>query len=314
MQIVFSDLHKYVELNVQKMCSFKKNIGSSLHTCHHESKAYLNNAIVSFQTIIRGHSQQQLNGFPNDVRGITVARSNSLRQGSPLPQRQRYVPDNNYPSLPENDMVANQHGQRPHYGHNDYNGPNNGTLNRQDPRYDQRFPPPNDRGDTRGDPRSRDYQDSFNKDPREMDHRGLPPQNYRDGTLDRRSDDSYGHRQNDSFERRHNDSFDSRRHNDSFDSRRQHNDSTDRPPQNMPYPNAKYNHMPPNSSGNSPSAPHPQHPDDIRHNQMYNNGSPGHHQPGQNFQGHHGDMPHQGFPKGPGDLQYERVSCLLFIM
>ncbi|XP_033735567.1 serine/threonine-protein kinase PAK 4-like isoform X1 [Pecten maximus] len=289
--------------------------------------------ILPLKTIIRGHSTQQLNGFaPSDTK-ISVARSNSLRQGSPPPQRQRYVPDNMYPAVPENEMppqrgMQNPYGQRPGYNQPQYRQ-DGGTLNRQDPQYDRRYPQDKDPRREYRDPWDRDPRDGNPRDPRDMhdprnmrdprdyppEYRGGPPpgNNYRpDGTLerDRRSEDSYDRRQNESFERRHNDSFDSRRNNDSFE--RRHNDSfdrdghRDRPPQNMPHPNAKYNQMPANG-GHSPSA-YPQ--DDYRHNQLSNGnsmhpqGGPQRHHPSQQ---QHPDMPY-GAQKSPAGLQYERSS------
>ncbi|XP_069117711.1 serine/threonine-protein kinase PAK mbt-like isoform X2 [Argopecten irradians] len=293
--------------------------------------------ILPLKTIIRGHSTQQLNGYaPSDAK-ISVARSNSLRQGSPPPQRQRYVPDNMYPAVPENEMPPQrgmQHPydrQRPGYNQQPQQyRQDGGTLNRHDPQYDRRYPQDKDPRREYRDPWDRDPRDGNPRDPRDMhdprnmrdprdyppEYRGGPPpgNNYRpDGTLDRRSEDSYDRRQNDSFERRHNDSFDSRRNNDSFE--RRHNDSfdrdgyRDRPPQNMPHPNAKYNQMPANG-GHSPSA-YPQ--DDYRHNQLSNGnsmhpqGGPQRHHPSQQ---QHPDMGY-GAQKNPAGLQYERFRAAL---
>ncbi|XP_021378465.1 serine/threonine-protein kinase PAK mbt-like isoform X1 [Mizuhopecten yessoensis] len=286
--------------------------------------------ILPLKTIIRGHSTQQLNGFAPSDSKISVARSNSLRQSSPPPQRQRYVPDNMYPPVPENEMppqrgMQNPYGQRPGYGQSQYRQ-DGGTLNRQDPQYDRRHPQDKEPRREYRDPWDRDPRDGNPRDPRDMhdqrnmrDPRDIPPEyrggpppgnNYRpDGTMerDRRSEDSYDRRQNDSFERKHNESFDSRRNNESFE--RRHNDSfasdgyRDRPPQNMPHPNAKYNQMPANG-GHSPSA-YPQ--DDHRHNQLSNGnsmhpqGGPQRHHPSQ----HHPDMPY-GAQKSTAGLQYER--------
>ncbi|XP_021378467.1 serine/threonine-protein kinase PAK mbt-like isoform X2 [Mizuhopecten yessoensis] len=291
--------------------------------------------ILPLKTIIRGHSTQQLNGFAPSDSKISVARSNSLRQSSPPPQRQRYVPDNMYPPVPENEMppqrgMQNPYGQRPGYGQSQYRQ-DGGTLNRQDPQYDRRHPQDKEPRREYRDPWDRDPRDGNPRDPRDMhdqrnmrDPRDIPPEyrggpppgnNYRpDGTMerDRRSEDSYDRRQNDSFERKHNESFDSRRNNESFE--RRHNDSfasdgyRDRPPQNMPHPNAKYNQMPANG-GHSPSA-YPQ--DDHRHNQLSNGnsmhpqGGPQRHHPSQ----HHPDMPY-GAQKSTAGLQYERFRAAL---
>ncbi|XP_056022142.1 uncharacterized protein LOC125649787 [Ostrea edulis] len=288
--------------------------------------------IQPLKTIIRGNSAQ-LNGYHG---GISVARSNSLRQGSPLQQRKRYVPDSMYP-VPENqhDRSPNQDRIPPGYPTNGRGDPNFDQYPgdyRQDPRY------PNNRRDNRDprDPRGhrdpRDYQRDPRDYQRDYHNRGPPPQGYRDGhmmdherrpedyrghndSFDRRGNDSFDRRGNDSFDRRGpNDSFDRRGHNDSFD-RRQPNDTLDRRGPNdsfdpdrsrdpeMSYPPAKYNHMPPGMphGGRSP----PRHPEDFRHNQINNGAGPNRHpgMQGLNKQSmpHHDGAPHpqQGYQQGP---------------
>nr|XP_011447624.2 serine/threonine-protein kinase PAK mbt-like isoform X2 [Crassostrea gigas]XP_019928569.2 serine/threonine-protein kinase PAK mbt-like isoform X2 [Crassostrea gigas] len=289
--------------------------------------------IQPLKTIIRG-SSSQLNGYHG---GISVARSNSLRQSSP-PQRRKYVPDSMYP-VPEgqHDRSPNQDRIPPGYPTNGRGDPNFDQYPgeyRQDPRY----PPPDHRRDPR-DPRGqrdpRDYQRDprdYQRDPR--DHRGPPPPGYREGhmmahdprsedfrgndSFDRRGNDSFDRRGNDSFDRRGpNDSFDRRGHNDSFD-RRQPNDTLDRRgpndsfdpdrsrEQDMSFPPAKYNHMPPGMphGGRSPT----RHPENFRHNQIDNGQGPNRHPGMQGFNKqpmpHHEGAPHpqQGYQPGPQKL------------
>ncbi|XP_061171952.1 uncharacterized protein LOC133181476 [Saccostrea echinata] len=291
--------------------------------------------IQPLKTVIRG-SSAQLNGYHG---GISVARSNSLRQSSPPQQRRRYVPDSMYP-VPEaqHDRSPNQDRIPPGYPTNGRGDPNFDQYPgdyRQDPRY----PPPDHRRDNR-DPRGyrdpRDYQRDpreYQRDPRDYPNRGPPPQGYRDGhimehdrrsedyrgpndSFDRRGNDSFDRRGNDSFDRRGpNDSFDRRGHNDSFDRRQPNNDTMDRRgpndsfdhdrsrDQDMSYPPAKYNHMPPGMphGGRSP----PRHPEDFRHNQISNGPGPNRHQGMQGFNKqplpHHDNVPHpqQGYQQAP---------------
>lgn len=287
--------------------------------------------IQPLKTIIRG-SSSQLNGYHG---GISVARSNSLRQSSPPQQRKKYVPDSMYP-VPEgqHDRSPNQDRIPPGYPTNGRGDPNFEQYPgeyRQDPRY----PPPDHRRDPR-DPRVQRDPREYQRDPRDYqrdprDHRGPPPPGYRDGhmmahdprsedfrgndSFDRRGNDSFDRRGNDSFDRRGpNDSFDRRGHNDSFD-RRQPNDTLDRRgpndsfdpdrsrEQDMSFPPAKYNHMPPGMphGGRSPT----RHPENFRHNQIDNGQGPNRHPGMQGFNKqpmpHHEGAPHpqQGYQPGP---------------
>lgn len=220
-----------------------------------------------FQTIIRGNSGVQINGSNQQgmFGGISVARSNSLRNSSP-PARRKYQPDQNYPPLPEDGQMLKGRPQYP--GPPPYNRENRDP--RGDPYYDQynrdngrnintyqdknnqmrdnRFPNdpryPNDRYDGRG-----DYIDGGRLQPPRDDYRGSHP-NSRDQSFeqDRRSEtDSY------------------RRHNESYDS-----NTLRRDPHDMSPP--RHNQMPP--QGRSPQ--HPQmsgYPDDryTPHQQQYPN-------------------------------------------
>ena len=283
------------------------------------------------QTIIRG-SSSQLNGYaPQEGRGISVARSNSLRQSSP-PQRRRYVPDPAYPAFPEDHMPHDRspHQDRPPPGYSPHpRDPNYDPYSRDyrpDPRYPQDRRDPRDQRDMR-DPRDfqRDPRDM--RDPRDYPNRGppgpMPGQNYRDGpydhdqrshndSFDRRGpNDSFDRRQgpNDSYDRRGpNDSLDRRGHNDSFD-RRNPNDSFDRDPYRQremdmghhPPHNAKYGQNAP-PGGRSP----PRHPDDFRHNQIANGNMMNQGTLPRQHPGSHPDMP--GYNKNPAGPQYDRVS------
>jgi len=197
--------------------------------------------------------------------GISVARSNSLRNSSP-PARRKYQPDQNHPPLMEDGQMKG----RPQYpGPPPYNrenrdprgDPQMDPYNRQDSRNynsyqdknnqmrDNRYPNdpryPNDgRYDGRG-----DHPDGSRLQPPRDEYRGSHP-NSRDQSFeqDRRSDtDSY------------------RRHNESYDS-----NSIRRDPNGMSPP--RHNQMPP--QGHSPQ--HPQMPgyQDDRfppHQQQYPN-------------------------------------------
>ena len=242
----------------------------------------------------------------NDARGITVARSNSLRNTSPPQVRKKYYPDENYPAVPENEQVDQMHGRGPPGPHPQYHGPppysrenrdQQDGYNRQDSRHDPRtFNMYQDNRENRenrypNDPRypgekrdPRDYHDSRLQPPR--DDRGSYP-NSRDQSfeLDRRSDGSY---------RRHNESYER----DSPRGRDMHNMS---PP--------RHNQMPP--GGRSPT--HPQQYEDMRYNQ-YPNGNTLQRQNQQQPQ--YNDM-QSGYPtltKNPQQLQHERVSGVCFLV
>lgn len=198
-----------------------------------------------FQTIIRGNSGVQINGSNQGMYGgISVARSNSLRNSSP-PARRKYHPDQNYPSVPEDGMMKG-HGPSgsPQYpGPPPYNrenrdprgDPYNEQYNRQDPRNynnqmrDNRYPNDprymNDRYDGRG-----DYPDNGRLQPPRDDYRGSHPNSRDQSFEDRRSDtDSY------------------RRHNESYDSNSLRRDPHDMSP-------GRHNQMPP-QGGRSPTHP-----------------------------------------------------------
>lgn len=231
--------------------------------------------IQPLKTIIGEH--KHLNGYNPDVRSITVARSNSLRRASP-PQQRRYVQD--YPTVQEEEPTHDRSFQGrgpPNYDRD----PNQERYRdpRQDPRDYNRYPPdqrremrdPRDRHDPRDYPRDpRDHRDHRDpRDPRDFrdypDHRDGP--HFRDGTLDRRSDD-----------RSHNGSFDSR------DMYREH------PKHNQSYMDGRG----------------PQHPyDDYKHNQMPMNGNSMHH-PDRSPRHHGPDSPPHGPPKNAAGLQYDR--------
>ncbi|KAJ8308112.1 hypothetical protein KUTeg_012986 [Tegillarca granosa] len=292
-------------------------------------------------TIIRGHSTQQLNGYPPDVRSVTVARSNSLRQGSPQPQRHRYAPDNmGYPSVPENDvmpsnMMPNYQGQGfppDHMNRDQHYDPYRDK--RLDPR-DRRYPPEQDQRrdirDHRGDPRD------YPRDPRDMrdqrdfpDHRGPQAPYGRDGTLDRRDGtldrrdgtldrrdgtldrrDGTLDRRDGTFDRRsdrseRSDEF-NRRHNDSYERDMFNREQRPREQDMPPHPNSKYNQMPP--GGRSP-----QYPENFRHNQISNGGGNQMHPhgpPRHPGAPHNQDMPPQGMQKPPVGLQYDRFRAAL---
>ncbi|KAH3844418.1 serine/threonine-protein kinase PAK 4-like isoform X3 [Dreissena polymorpha] len=183
--------------------------------------------IQPLKTIIRGNSNAQVNGSSMGMPGgISVARSNSLRNSSP-PQRRRYQPDQNYPPLQEDGPIVGmpppprvgQQGGYPQYpGPPPYNRENRDPrdpyqeqYNKQDNRdprnmyppeknnqmRDNRYPndpryPQNDRYDARG-----EYPDRL-QPPRD-DYRGSHPNSRDQSFEDRRSEHSY---------RQHNDSYD----------------------------------------------------------------------------------------------------------
>ncbi|XP_060555866.1 serine/threonine-protein kinase PAK 4-like [Ruditapes philippinarum] len=232
--------------------------------------------IQPLKTIIRGHSTLQLNGGnPNGMfGGISVARSNSLRNTSP-PARRKYQPDQNHPPVPEDGQMGNR--GLPGNQHPQYPGPPPYNRENRDPyqehnRRDNRDPRnnmypeknnqlrdmrdnhyPNDRYDSRD-----GYPDARLQPPRD-DYRGSHP-NSRDQSFeqDRRSEDSF---------RRLNDSHDSR---DMMMRRDPHEMSQPRHNQMPPggrspphqqmqgYPDERFNQQYPNSNGTLPRQP-PQH-------------------------------------------------------
>ncbi len=145
------------------------------------------------QSVVRGgHSGSQLNGM-NEFRGITVARSNSLRQYSP-PQFRR--PNDVHNDIPPALMENEYSPTRPpppsvNYSPTPYGGPqqqspyNTNSMPRDYHHPHQRGPPPGPY-DGRGDPRN-DYPLYRNgPDPRD-DPRMVPG----GGTLDRRFPDGH---------------------------------------------------------------------------------------------------------------------------
>lgn len=257
--------------------------------------------IQPLKTIIRGNSTVQVNGasHPGTYGGISVARSNSLRNTSP-PARRKYQPDQNYPAVPEDGQMGNRGppgGQHPQYpGPPPYNRENRDPYQDQYNRRDNRDPRnfnmypeknnqprdmrenyyPNDRFD------SRDGYDGRLNPPRD-DYRGSHP-NSRDQSFeqDRRSDDSY------------------RRHNDSHDSRDM---MMRRDPHEMSQP--RHNQMPP--GGRSPPHQQTQGYPDERFSQQYPNpnGTLPRQQPHHNMQGYNTmpKNPQHQFDRGPGGPQ-----------
>lgn len=195
---------------------------------------------------MNGSNQQGMYG------GISVARSNSLRNTSP-PSRRKYQPDQNYPPLQEDGQMMKGRGQG---GSPQYPGPPPYNRENRDPRGDPYFDQYN-RQDSR-DPRNYNmYQDKNNQmrdnrypgDPRypndRYDGRGDYPDN---GRLQLPRDDYRGSHPNSrdqSFEdRRSEESY--RRHNESYDSNTQRRDPHDMSP-------PRHNQMPP--GGRSPTHP-----------------------------------------------------------
>ena len=247
----------------------------------------------------------------NNVRGITVARSNSLRNTSPPQVRRKYYPDENYPAVPENEQMDQMHGRGPPGPHPQYHGPppysrenrdQQDGYNKQDPRQDPRHDP---RQDPRQDPRTFNmYQDNrenrenrYPNDPRYPgDRRGDPRDQY-DSRLQPPRDDrgSYPNSRDQSFEldRRSDGSY--RRHNESYE----RDSPRGRDMHNMSPP--RHNQMPP--GGRSPT--HPQQYEDMRYNQ-YPNGT----LPRQNQQQpQYNDMQSGTMMKNPQQMQHERVSA-----
>lgn len=239
-----------------------------------------------------------MNGaVPNDVRGITVARSNSLRNTSPPQVRRKYYPDENYPAVPENGQMGQMPGRGPPGPQ--YHGP---------PPYSRESRDQQDhynRQDIRHDPRSFNmYQDNRenreNRYPNDSRHPidRRDPRDYPDSRLQPPRDErgSYPNSRDQSFEERHSDGS-YRRHNESYE----RDSPRGRDFHNMSPP--RHNQMPP--GGRSPT--HPQQYEDMRYNQ-YPNGNTLQRQNQQQPQ--FNDM-QSGYPtltKNPQQLQHERVS------
>lgn len=247
--------------------------------------------IQPLKTIIRGNSTVQVNGAapPGMVGGISVARSNSLRNTSP-PARRKYQPDQNYPSVPEDGYMGQNRGPAGN-SHPQYPGPPPYNRENRDPYQDQ-FNKVDSR-DSR-DPRNFNMYPEKNQQRDVRDNRDLrdgryPGERYdaRDGYPDTRlqpsRDDYRGSHPNSrdqSFEhdRRSEDSF--RRHNDSHDSRDM---MMRRDPHEMSP--GRHNQMPP--GGRSPPHQMSGYPDE-RFNQQYPspNGTLSRQPPQQNIQGY----------------------------
>ncbi|XP_005096378.1 serine/threonine-protein kinase PAK 5 isoform X2 [Aplysia californica] len=218
--------------------------------------------IEPLKTIIRG----QQNGHP---QGISVARSNSLRRESPPPYRRR-PPGNDYPAVPEDEMMQNvprgdynrqgqgypphhpqqQQHQQQHHQYPQQQGPHGGHRDHQDyggdypphqrDPHQSRYPPHHPHPQQEQvDPRARggnnNYYDSYNDN---MDYRR---NDNGQGTLEKRP---VGHPD---YDRRVNNSYDSYNRGDgSFErggpqpSRHSHYDDRSMPPQGN---NDQYRHM-----------------------------------------------------------------------
>jgi len=176
--------------------------------------------IENFQTIIRGNSGSQVNGSNFGMQGgISVARSNSLRNSSP-PARRRYQPDQNYPPLQEDGQMggmpprghpSNQYPQFQGQGPPPYNRENRdprdmypdqyNSRDNRDPRNYNAYPEKNNHMRDNRYPNDRfDHPDNGRLQPPRDDYRGGSHPNSRDQSFeDRRSENSY---------RQHNDSYD----------------------------------------------------------------------------------------------------------
>lgn len=256
------------------------------------------------QTIIRGQSTTQINGYAPDLKTITVARSNSLRQHSPPAQNHRYQPDPNYPSFPEDEYPPNRQmddgrRQQPPPYTRDTNEQYRGDHNRSDPR-DHHHPP---------DPRNhRDYQDGRSPGPPYRDNHNSKALAYKDSTLERS-------RNRDEHDRRHNDTLDNRknvdpherqpndyerRHDDSYEREMYRQDRSQREQDGYPQ-HIKYNQGQVNSRSPPRQSEYRQ---DIPDNSGMHPSSPTRHQTP-----HDNINPRQ--PKPQNNLQYERVSIYI---
>lgn len=222
---------------------------------------------------------RHMNGYNPDVRSVTVARSNSLRRASP-PQQRRYVQE--YPPLQEDEPSPHDRSYQSRGGPPQYDRDQERFRGdpRQEPRDYNRYPTNDPRREMR-DPRDRQDPRDIHRDPRDhrdhrdpRDYREYPPDQrdgppFRDGTLDRRSEDL------------------NRSHNSSFDNRDMHHQK----------------HNQPHFDGRGPQFPY----DDYKqNNQMPMNGNSMH--PPERSPRHHGgpDSPPHGPPKNGAGLQYDR--------
>ena len=273
-----------------------------------------------FQTIVRGgrdgHGPSANGQYPQDVRGISIARSNSLRRESPPPYRRKYQGD--YPSLPEDEMLQHQppypdhHGQQyPHGGsqgypgsyrdQGDYPGEYSPRNNYRDPRDQGRYPPPPEHG--RGGPyeneprRDYDYQDQGppRPTPRGNNNFHQDPRDYRDGTIDRRHpqqhpppDYSRGGGFNNSYDQRSDPSRDNSFDRDPYTRNGPRDNYNHGMDNRRPPPDDRYRQVLPN--GGPPSGPN-----------RYNQGPPPQHQP-------HDQNHFNSLPRSQPAEQYQRVS------
>ncbi|XP_064623130.1 serine/threonine-protein kinase PAK mbt-like isoform X3 [Lineus longissimus] len=142
--------------------------------------------MAPLKTVVRGESHGRLNGYPNNNQGISVARSNSLRGGSPpMYKRRELMNENMPPTLHENDPYG--HHSPPHSPQDPYNNydPYNSLSRGDHSRHEepQRPPLPRDYGRDQYDADRRSNQDPYGRgDPYRDSHRpqdrGEP---YRDG-------------------------------------------------------------------------------------------------------------------------------------
>lgn len=264
--------------------------------------------VMPLKTIVRGNSTSSANGqYPQDIRGISIARSNSLRRESPPPYRPKYQ-GNDYPALPEDEMMQPQyldhHGhQYQHGGPGGYRDPRNheypgeysprNNYSVKDPRDQGRYPTHEQGGRVPydGEPRKSDYdydqgprasqRNNFHQDPRDFrDGRHPPPQQHPSNDYNRGINNSY------------------EQHDPSRDS------SFDRDPYSRRGP--RDNYMPPNNQGVDGRRPTPQ---DDRYRQQ-NGAPPGgtnrYNQPPQQFQDQTSHNTNS-LTRSPAAEQYQRM-------
>ncbi|KAL5007978.1 hypothetical protein ScPMuIL_013559 [Solemya velum] len=245
---------------------------------------------IPYKTIIRGQSTSQLNGYTPDLKAITVARSNSLRQHSPPSQNHRYLPDPNYPSFPEDDYPANKQiedgrRQQPPPYSRDANEQYSREYNRPDPK-DEHY--------SRDPPNHRDYHDGIGRasGPPYKSNQDSRALGYKDNSLERsRNRDEYDQRYNDSFDNRKHIDYHERRQND-YD--RRHSDSHERDiyRQERALRKNDYRQDIPDKNGMHPSSP-------TRHRSPHDNLHPRQPKPQNNLQYERGGT----LPGKPSNLQ-----------
>ncbi|XP_041354037.1 serine/threonine-protein kinase PAK 4-like isoform X2 [Gigantopelta aegis] len=170
--------------------------------------------IEPMKTIIRGHSTVDINGYHSGFKGISVARSNSLRRDSPPPYRRGYQGNANINTVHEEEpyKTPNHHQGQHQYGRDqpDYKeySPRN---SRGDPaefaehgRYPQErgykdngYPPDKDQREARRDYRDPNFSDREFRHPNQKDPRDQP----RDESFDRRQMDYNDRSFNSSYDR-----------------------------------------------------------------------------------------------------------------